>query len=464
MTTPLSRHREARTRRFILTVFTGLSVTSLAACGAWQRVGTPETAPQPQERLPEIFDPFGVYRQMGLMAEPGPIPFVGTVRVLGGPADSLLVVVALSLQNRGLSFHRDGDAFVAEYRVELTFRQGMAVARQVMSDERIRVSTFRETQRSDESVIFQKFVKLAAGQYGFDLAVRDRNGPNASHFEQLLTVPRLAAPAVTTPLAVYQARPRASLAADLDLIANPRSTAEYGHDSLQFYLEAYDLPAGTVITYSAIESGGHLAWTDSTRVAAAQPVVATLFTIPPGRLSIGRYELRVTLGGSTLASTPFLVSFSDRWVLGNLNDVISLLRYFSSPDSLRALRDTPPEEQAAAWQRFWRSTDPNPATPENEALDQYFARVQSANEQFREEGMPGWLTDRGEVFIGLGEPDDVVDRRSELQGRTRVVYWVYTELHLTLSFIDDAGFGRYRLDPRSRAEYLRTLSRVRGGA
>ncbi|MDP3775898.1 MAG: GWxTD domain-containing protein [Gemmatimonadales bacterium] len=453
---------EARTRRFVERLIVGLPLAALAACGSWQRVGTPEPATAPPERLPAVFDPSTVYRQMGLMVDAGPIPFIGTVKVLAGPPpDSLMAVVALSLHNRGLSFRRDGDAFLAEYRVELVFRQGTAIARQVTRDERIRVSTFRETQRSDESVIFQQFVPLVAGQYGLTVTVRDRNGPNSSHFEQLLSVTQLSTPAVTSPIAIYEGRPRTAISASPDLVANPRSTAEYGTDSLRFYLESYRLPAGTAIVLSALDAGGRVAWLDSAWIDAAIPLIGLVFTVPPARLSIGRYDLRVALGGNVLSTTPFLVSFSDRWVLSNLEDVISLLRYFTSPDTLRSLAEAPPEERGAAWQRFWRASDPNPATPENEALDQYFARVQSANEQFREEGLPGWLTDRGEVFISLGEPDDVVDRRSELQGRSRVVYWVYNEYRLTLSFIDDTGFGRYRLDPRSRSEYLRVLNRVR---
>lgn len=433
------------------------------ACGSWQRVGTPEPTAPPVERLPEVFDPTAIYRQMGLMADPGPIPFVGTVKVLAGSApDSLLTVVALSLQNRGLSFRRAGDAFLAEYRVELVFRQGTTVARRVTRDERIRVSTFRETQRTDESVIFQEFVSVAAGQYGLSVTVRDRNGPNASHFEQLLLVARLEAPAVATPIAIYEGRPRTALTAPPALVANPRSTAEYGADSLRFYVESYDLPAGTAMVFSALDGAGNVSWRDTARVgAAAAPLLGTVVSVPPARLSIGRYDLQVTLGGNVIATAPFLVAFSDRWVVSNVQEVVSLLRYFTSPDTLRALVQASPEERGAAWDRFWHATDPNPLTPENEALDRYFARVQAANEQFREEGVPGWLTDRGEVLITLGEPDDVVDRRSDLQGRTRVVYWVYNEYRLTLSFIDDTGFGRYRLDPRSRSEYLRVLNRVR---
>jgi hypothetical protein len=94
-------------------------------------------------------------------------------------------------------------------------------------------------------------------------------------------------------------------------------------------------------------------------------------------------------------------------------------------------------------------------------LEQYFVRLQAANQRFRDEGLPGWLTDRGEVLITLGEPDEVFDRRSEMQGRNRMIVWTYTQLRLTLYFVDDTGFGRFRLDPGSRSEFLQVVNRLR---
>jgi len=151
------------------------------------------------------------------------------------------------------------------------------------------------------------------------------------------------------------------------------------------------------------------------------------------------------------------------WAVSNFDDMISLLRYFPAADTLRHLANLPPAERAAAWRRFWRDTDPNPLTPENEALDQYFARVQIANQRFRDEGTPGWLTDRGEVFITIGEPDQVVDPQSGLLVRGRTIVWVYNDYRLQLLFVDDAGFGRFRMDPQSRAGYLQVLNRLRRG-
>jgi GWxTD domain-containing protein len=434
----------------------------LAACGSWQRVGTPEPTATAPERVPQLFDPTSVYRNMGLIAEQGAIPFIGTIRVLAGPApDSMIVVVGLSLRNRGLAFRREGNQFIAEYRVELTFRQEGGVAQQAARDERVRVGTFRETQRSDESVIFQQFVPLAAGQYVLSIVLRDRNSPNSTRYEQLVVVPQLTPPSVAQPIAIYEGRPRTDVRAAPEIVLNPRSSVEYGTDTLRFYTEAYGLRRGGWLVATAIDQNGRLAWADTIRADTDAPLRPIVLALPPDRLSLGRHELRVALDDTAAVATPFLVAFSDQYAVANLDDIVALLRYFPGVDSLRTLLLASPGERSMAWQRFWRQSDPNPATPENEALDQYFARLQLANEQFREEGIPGWLTDRGEVLITLGEPDDVIDRRPDIQGRGRVIYWSYNEHRLTLAFIDDSGFGRFRLDLRSRSEFLQVVNRIR---
>ena len=437
----------------------------LAACSTWRRVGSTDANPQPQQ-VAGIFDPSAVFRQMGLITDPGPLGVVGEFRVLAGPAaDTTLVLVALSLHNRGFTFQRDGNEFVADYRVELVFRSDSAIAQQVTRDERIRVGAFRETLRTEESVIFQQFVPVRAGRYSVSVTVRDRNGPNAAHAETTLDVPRLQPPAVSTPIAVYQAGPRTSFAVTPGLVANPRNAVAYGTDSIRFYLETYGLPGGTAVASTVIDPSDRIVWVDTVAVDSSRAVAGRVVVVPPGPLSIGRHQLRVSLvGAGQVATAQFLVSFSDLWAVSNFDDMISLLRYFPEADTLRHLANLPPEERAAAWRRFWHDTDPNPLTPENEALDQYFARVRLANQRFRDEGVAGWLTDRGEVFITIGEPDQVVDPQAGMLVRGRTIAWVYNEYRLQLYFIDDSGFGRFRMDPQSRASYLQVLNRLRRGS
>ncbi len=425
-------------------------------------MGTAEPSSAPQD-VARLFDPTGVFRQMGLIADAGPLGVVGSLKVLAGPTpDTTLVLVALSLHNRGFSFQRDRNEFIADYRVELSFRQGTNLVQQVARDQRIRVASFQETMRTEESVIFQQFVPLLAGRYDVTVLVRDRNGPNTSRAETTLDVPALQPPMVATPVAVYEAHPRSAFSAPPDLIANPREAVGYGTDSVRFYLETYGLPAHAGLAFEVLDPAGRTVWYDSTTVDSTRAVAGRLVTVPPTPLAIGRHELRVRLaGGGQVAATPFLVAFSDLWAVANFDDMISLLRYLPAADTLRHMANLSPEERALAWRRFWHDTDPNPQTPENELLDQYFARLQIANQRFRDEGTPGWLTDRGEVFITIGEPDQIYDPQNGILQRGRVIEWTYNEYRLVVDFVDDAGFGRFRMDPQSRNNYLQVLNRLR---
>jgi len=413
-----------------------------------------------------LFDASMVYRAMGFLVAGPPLPFVATVHYLADATpDSTLALFGLSFANHALSFQRDGNEFVAQYHVEVAFRTDTAVARQFATDETVRVRTFQETLRADESVIYQQLLGVRPGVYRVTVTVRDRNSPAVAHQERTDTIPRFAGQDVSAPIAVYQATARARAADVPKLLVNPRATLPYGGDSLRFYIEAYGLARGTRLAARALDQDGREPWHDTVAVAGA--FAGLLLVIGPGELSVGagRFEV-VPVGAAPAAArgAPFLVSFSDQWAITNYDQMISLLRYFDRPEWVDSLRKASPEERPAVWRRFYKSTDPVSLTPENEALDRYFRRIQVANQRYQEAGDPGWLTDRGEVFVTLGDPDDVFDFSADVtRTGVRGVRWTYNTLRLTLFFQDQTGFGRFRLTPLSRAEYQRVLARVRRG-
>src|SRR6266480_1982513 len=214
---------------------------------------------------------------------------------------------------------------------------------------------------------------------------------------------------------------------------------------MHFYVEHYgghdSSEEVATIVARVVDAGDHELWRDTLPLAAA--------------------ELQTIAAGDTTRAR-FLVSFSNQWVITNFDEMMSLLRYFSRQDWVDSLRRAPPDRRPDVWREFWKATDPVPLTPENEAIDDYFRRVQQANIRFQDEGGPGWLTERGEVLISLGEPDEMTDLSNGVdRSGVRVLRWTYASERLVLYFQDQTGFSRFRLAPTSRAEYQRVLMRMR---
>jgi len=64
------------------------------------------------------------------------------------------------------------------------------------------------------------------------------------------------------------------------------------------------------------------------------------------------------------------------------------------------------EERDQFIEQFWLRRNPNPDSPENEFRDEHYARIAYANEHFAA-GKPGWMTDRGHIYIAYGKPDSI---------------------------------------------------------
>lgn len=119
------------------------------------------------------------------------------------------------------------------------------------------------------------------------------------------------------------------------------------------------------------------------------------------------------------------------------------------------------EERENFIENFWRRRDPNPDTEENEFREEYYERIAYANEHFAS-GIPGWMTDRGRIYITWGKPDSIeshpsggsYDRPSYEGGGSTTTYpfeiWFYRHLDnvgdgIEIEFVDPTGTGEYRI-------------------
>jgi GWxTD domain-containing protein len=64
------------------------------------------------------------------------------------------------------------------------------------------------------------------------------------------------------------------------------------------------------------------------------------------------------------------------------------------------------EERDQFIEAFWQRRNPNPDSEDNEFKDEHYRRIEYANEHFPA-GKPGWMTDRGRIYIVYGPADEV---------------------------------------------------------
>jgi GWxTD domain-containing protein len=125
-------------------------------------------------------------------------------------------------------------------------------------------------------------------------------------------------------------------------------------------------------------------------------------SVPPGLPAA--LLAAVVLAGPSLAGAQDHFPLSDahrKW----LEDEVVYIISDREKDAFEQLQSEAEREAFIA--AFWSRRDPEPLTPENEFRIEHYERIDYANTILgRESSVPGWLTDRGRVYIQLGEPDE----------------------------------------------------------
>ncbi|MGH7604831.1 MAG: GWxTD domain-containing protein [Gemmatimonadaceae bacterium] len=410
-----------------------------------------------------------IYRQIGLLAASGPVSFVGRFADFASASpDTTLVLASISIPNRALTFAREGDKYRAPYEVHLTLMRNGVEAADVNVTEIVRVGSFRETNRTDESVIFQHYFHLSPGTYTLSSSVRDVGGSRSASQNATISVPRLGAGRLSTPTIVYEASGRSTLDSTPKLLASPRSSAVFGRDStVAIYVEGYGSGNRLPVNFVVRNERGEQIWRDSATLAHRGALFSGIVSVPISAVGVGVAHVFFTrndTGASDTTGAPLFVSFGEDIPLMSFEDMLGYLRYFGTPSRLDALRNAPLEKRATMWAGFLRATDPIPETPVNEEMEAYFGRIQEANVEFKADRNPGWLSDRGRVFVGLGEPDQIFERNvnqmvspTQTSSTARLQIWQYRQYNIQLVFYEDAG--RWRLTRQSETEFLSAVTR-----
>lgn len=129
----------------------------------------------------------------------------------------------------------------------------------------------------------------------------------------------------------------------------------------------------------------------------------------------------------------------------DIDAALNQMKYMLDNDQSSLLKSKKKLEREMFFNRIWKERDPTPLTEYNELMEEYFNRVNYTIEHFSG-WEAGWETDRGMVYILFGAPDEINRYNSNNNLNKARQVWVYRKIGKEFSFIDQNGFGDYRLD------------------
>ena len=160
--------------------------------------------------------------------------------------------------------------------------------------------------------------------------------------------------------------------------------------------------------------------------------------------SVSRFVSWCVIGGIALLFAGCHYHNLEKKLTLRYSDFYQKVRYIMTSQEARIFLDLPDTEKDGFIEEFWGKRDPDPGTEENEFRIEYFNRLERAEELFIGEGRPGWLTDRGRIFILFGPP---MDRLKNPMGYSSSTYcsevWYYG--NFPVLFSDPTCTGTFKL-------------------
>lgn len=399
------------------------------------------------------------------------LPFAGE-GLWGGVGAEGRVDLYAAVPYTALDFSRQGDLFAARYRLSIAVRSDDSLLLDtVWSRDLTTREVGRTTGSSPAFDFYQLRLPVDPGSYicevelidfGTNLTTREKRNVTVIPFNRYRF-------SLSGLLLVGKIREESDRHHITPLLTDNVSRSESGYF---LFFEVYNRrPIDTVDLIALYRNeGGEEIWRERFRRNVAGDSVEggriqTWIRLPNDGFPRGEYTVDViaALPGDstdTVALTRRKVrieGLADGMPLGEreLEERIDRLRYVATQEEIDRIDDAGTfQEKRRVYADFWEKRDPTPGTPTNEAMEEYFRRVEHADQEFRSYA-EGWLTDMGRVYIVFGPPDRVDRDPFAADGKPRET-WEYFGRGGRLVFVDQTGFGDFRLlTPVSLSEKYR---------
>lgn len=363
-----------------------------------------------------------------------------------------------------IQFVKTDDNFTAKYSVNLTVyneNREDIIANKIW-EETVTATNFVQTSSAKNFNLSLRTFSLEPGKYFVRCIVEDSDSKRNVTSEHTLDV-----------LAFNNAVEVSDLLLITELIETPNGkrivpnisqTVESMDSVIKFYYEAYsDIEQNVDIIYGIKDKNENQNYTH-TISKDLQPGANEIYgSLQYPSFTFGDYEISVRVVNKEdsllagIGKTFYARVFGMPRSITDLENAIDQLVYIAEASEIEHIEEAESfSSKLDRYLAFWQKKDPTPATKVNEAMLEYYRRIEFANRNFEAYKRPGWQTDMGMVYTSLGPPD-YIDRHPFAIDSKPYEVWDYYNLNRQFVFVDYSGFGDYRLVNRD----YRDLNRYR---
>lgn len=353
-----------------------------------------------------------------------------------------------------LRFTKTGDEFSSAFTVSIRLIDGDDnTAYEKSWEEKATSRSYDETTSKNVLYSSQQHFVVAPGEYTAKVAVTERE-TGESVEESKHVVARNYANNTPSMSDVMVLAGSSSSGSRFVIIPNVQGNIISKSDSFEVFYEIY--PHGHDTLYAATGITGaknRVLYARTARINSTDSVTRVFESIPKKSLQMGYYLLSVGLRSINAADAPVLDKSSSfisiRYpelppTITNLDNAADQMLFIARSSTIDSIKSAP--DAATKLERFisfWKRYHSNFSPDGRASMEEYYNRVAYANKRFTH-FFAGWKSDRGMVYILFGPPDNVERHPFNVNSKPYEV-WQYYSKNRQFLFLDESGFGNYRL-------------------
>ncbi|MDP3150284.1 MAG: GWxTD domain-containing protein [Ignavibacteria bacterium] len=361
------------------------------------------------------------------------------------------VDVFVQVPFNSLQFIKDGTGFKAEYTVTVSVysKEKENLLTEKLWSEKITSQDFDQTHSRSNFNLSLKSFSLTPGEYVFVISVEDKDSRKKSSYDANFKVKAFENKIDISDLLFIGNK--MTVDGKEKVFPNISKIISTAEGKISVYAEVYADSATLVLLKYYVSSKEKISILEKTSEKDLHQGINRI-TIETDSITLPLDNYVFTLVVEDLNSSTkatFNKGFFSRLEgvppsITNVDKAIAQLIYLATTAELDSIKEAKTSEaRLEKFLNFWKSKDPNKATPENEAFNEYYRRVEYTNIHFTHY-TEGWKSDMGMVYIILGAPNSVDRHPFEYDSKPYEV-WEYYQINRQFIFVDNTGFGDYRL-------------------